>query len=65
MELILQQIGNEPLIRPFERDRQYAADLLERRRLSIFEEAEERLDSRKPHVARDGGVSAYIFEMLE
>ena len=65
LQLILQQIGNEPLIRPLERDRQYAADLLERRRLSVFEEAEERLDGRKPHVARDGRVSAYIFEMLE
>ena len=36
LQLILQQIGNEPLIRPLERDRQYAADLLERRRLPIL-----------------------------
>src|SRR3981189_2660896 len=65
LQLILQQIGNEPLIRPLERDRQYAADLLERRGRWVLEEGEERFDGRKPHVARDGRVSAYIFEMLE
>jgi hypothetical protein len=42
------------LIRLLERDRQDAADLLERCRLPIFEEAEERLDGRQPDVARDG-----------
>ena len=39
--------------------------MLERRRLSIFEEAEEGLDGRQPDVARHGRVLALVLKILQ
>jgi len=42
-----------------------SSDLLQGRRLPVFEEAEEGLDGRQPDVARDGRVLAHVLEILQ
>ena len=46
-------------------NRQDAADMLQGCRLLVFEEAEEGLDGRQPHIARHRRVFAVILEMLQ
>ncbi|MDN2580957.1 hypothetical protein [Aquibium sp. ELW1220] len=65
MELFAQKVGHKARVSFLERDRQYTADLLERRRLPVLEEADERLDRRQANVARYGRVFALVLKMLK
>jgi hypothetical protein len=65
LQLILQQIRHQALVRLLEWDGQDAADLLQSCRLPVFEEAEEGLDRRQPDIACDGRILARILEVLE
>ena len=65
LQFLAQKVGDETLIRLLERNRQDAADMLQGRRLPVFEEAVEGLDGRQPDIARHRRVFAVILEMLE
>src|SRR5271156_980848 len=65
LQFLPQKIRDQTLVRFLERDRQDAADMLQGRRLPVFEEAEKGLDGRQADIAGHRRVFAFILEILQ
>jgi hypothetical protein len=65
VDLVGGEVGDESHIAALERNRQDAADLIERGRLAMLEEAEKRPDRGETHIPGRGTVAAVRVELLK
>ena len=65
LELLSQEKRNQASIGFLERNCQYTADLLQGRRLPIFQEVEKGLDCRQTDIAGFRRIFAFVFQILQ